>query len=246
MLAPMVGAFLSVWAQVFGYTFRTTEDEFTSFYVSFDRYGSMIEFLYLILIGIGIYLAIIGFRHIRIWVTSFYYRRIIRFYKWHGLKFLSYYTYKGKGLVYCKELEKSLVDSVLIRYGYPPINMSTEYAIYEYRAVIRYPEWEERLYSIGSKHHGGIKLFHFYSLILIINNEIVNKTLTEYLNDDMEGEYLYEWALKDNNLEIEHHLSRDLKYIAKDLNEEINHWKQYLSNTKVRDSSKLQSKKVMY
>lgn len=152
------------------------------------------------------------------------YSKIISLCKGRGYKHHSSYSSKGNGIIYSKEIEKEVINALLLRYKYTPIEINAEYKVYDYIAIIKFPEWEERGYGY-SMYHGGIRLFHFYSLKIIKGDKIYSRPFNHYLDNDVRGELLEDFTLKNEEL-IGSILTSNIPYIIQEFNDdEIKYWK---------------------
>ena len=184
----------------------------------------MKEILSVIVFIIIVFIAVMACNGIKLMIKRQKYSKIISHCKKHGYKYHCSYSSKGKGIIYSKEIEKDVVDALLLRYKYTPIEINAEYKVYDYIAIIKFPEWEERVYGC-SRSHGGIRLFHFYSLGIIKGDRIYSRPFNHYLDNDMSGELLEDFALK-NEDSIDSILSSNLSFDVQKFNDdEVGYWK---------------------
>lgn len=73
--------------------------------------------------------------------------------------------------------------------------------------------------------HGGIRLFRFYSLIIIKGDRTYSRPFNHYLDNDTGGEALGYFELKNDEL-IDSILSSNMSYVIEKFNDdEIKYWK---------------------
>ena len=151
------------------------------------------------------------------------YASVIAVFKEYGYTYYSTWKSKGKGIIYRKQLDKTTIDSLLLRYKYEPLDLEPQYRIFDYVAIVQFPEWEERCCSIVAR-HGGVRLVHFYSLEVAIGGKFYQRPLSYYIDDDMRGDSLGYFELKNKEI-ISSLLFSDIRFVVKRfIEDEIKHW----------------------
>lgn len=141
-----------------------------------------------------------------------------------GYRYYCRYKSKGKGLVYIKSIPKEIIDSLLIRYKLSPIDIDADHEIIDCVAIIKFPEWEERCSNIVCT-HGGIRLFHYYTIAIKKEGKVFQRPLCHYFDNDINGTLLAPIELGSKDI-IHTILTSDLKSaIIKFNDDEINYWK---------------------
>lgn len=183
----------------------------------------LIEFFYIILLGAGILLILMLCNAIKQSFQNRKYTNVLTCIKGQGYKYVGRYNSKGKGVIYRKIISKEIIDSILLRYKLPPIEMESEFSITDYVAILEFPEWEERYTGITCS-HGAVRLFHFYAMLMKIGDKIFERPLNHYLDDDLGGEKLAPIDLENREI-IENMLSSSIREaIFKFNNEELAYW----------------------
>ena len=167
----------------------------------------ILEFLILLGIGIGVALLLKLYSALKLWLLKHKYASIIAVFRQFGYLYYSSIRSKGKGVIYRKQIDNAVIDSLLIRYRFNSIELSVPYKVYEYIALIDFPEWEERCYDIVHV-HGGLRIIHFYSLEVKLNNKTYWRPISQYLSNDMLG------------IEIEPFMRKSTEYIENIINSE--------------------------
>lgn len=181
-------------------------------------------FFVLIAVGIVLFLGLMIYNAIKIWLDKRNNSIAISVFEQYGYRYHSSYNYKGKGLIYRKQLDTVTVDSLLLHYDYEPLDLNVQYRIFDYVALLKYPEWEERCYNIVAV-HGGVRLSHFYALEVVIGDKVYYRPFSFYFDNDRAGKYLYPVDMR-NQKRISNYLSDDMHgLITKFYDEEILYWK---------------------
>lgn len=184
----------------------------------------LLKFLFLLLVGFDLFLILCIYSIIELWMTKHKYSKTISVFNQYGYRFYSDYSYKGKGLVYRKQLDKTTIDSLLIRYKHHPLDFEVQYKIYDYVALIKYPEWEEKYYMIRYS-HGGLRLIHYYTMVVIVGDNTYYRPLDHYLCNDMEG-YVIAPCVLENKDTIEHILTSNIRCLIDYFcDQELKYWR---------------------
>lgn len=184
----------------------------------------LIEFLYLVLIVGGLFIIWMCWTTISQSIKKRKYSNVRSCIKEQGYRYCGRYSSKGKGWLYSKSISKEIIDSLLLRYKFLPIELDGEYSITDYIAILEFPEWEERYSGIGSYRHGGIRLFHFYAITMKSGEKSFERPLNYYLDNDMAGEMLAPIDLENRDI-IESMLSSSIRdSIFKFNNDELVYW----------------------
>lgn len=179
--------------------------------------------LYLLLIAGLIFIPIIIWNTIFLLYSRYKYANIISCLTAQGYRFNSLHRSKGKGLIYSKSIPKEIMDSILLRYKFSPINIETDYEIKDYVAIIKFPEWEERYPGVICK-HGGIRMFHFYRLWIRKEDKIMRRPFN-HLDSERCGKLLAPIDMENKKI-IQAMLSSGIKDAIMDFhNEELEYWK---------------------
>lgn len=187
----------------------------------------LIEFIYLIVIAIGMVIIWCIYRAIKLIIIKYKYQSAIKIFHSYGYRYYSYYNYKGKGFIYRNQLDSTTLDSLLLRYGYEPLVLNTQFKVFDTVAIIDYPEWEERYDNIGAI-HGGLRLLHFYMLEVQDGNKVYQRPFHHYLDNDMAGEPIYESAYNNPDI-IDSMISSDIRFILqKFYDDEVRYWEHEL------------------
>lgn len=196
----------------------------------------LIEFIYLVAIAIGLWVIWCLYRAIKLKVIKPKYQSAIKVFKRYGYNYHGYYNYKGKGFIYRKQLDRTTIDSLLLRYKYEPLELNAQFKVYDYIAIIEYPEWHERLYDMVL-HHGGLGLMHFYMLEVQFGDKAYQRPFHYYLEYKAERagkrviantQSTSEFFLKNPEI-VETMISSDLKSILQTFNEEeVKYWEHEL------------------
>lgn len=185
----------------------------------------ILEFIIIIAVLIGLFVIWHAYRTIKSGFIKHKYASVIAVFKEYGYTYYSSWNSKGKGIIYRKQLDKVTIDSLLLRYKYQPLDLETQYNIYDYVAIVQFPEWEERCYNIVAS-HGGVRLLHFYSLEAAIGGKFYQKPLSYYLDNDMKGEPLGYFELQNKEI-ICSILFSDIRFVIQGfMEDEIKHWQQ--------------------
>lgn len=185
----------------------------------------LLEFLYLILIIGALFIILVGWRAVSVSIQKIKYSNIISCLNTQGYRFYGRYNSKGKGLLYRKTIQKEIIDSLLLRYKFDPIELNGEFDIIDYVAILRFPEWEERIPGIAVYEHGGLRLFHFYAIAMSKGEKVFQRPLNYYLDNDMGGEVIAPIGLKNQDI-IQAILSSGIKdAISQFNNDELRYWK---------------------
>lgn len=189
----------------------------------------LIEFIYLVAIAIGLRVIWCFYRAIKLKILKHKYQSAIKVLHSYGYRYCSYYNYRGKyrgkGLIYRKQLDKTSLDSLLLRYGYEPLELNAQFKVYDYIAIVDYPIWEERFDGVVLD-HGGLRLLHFYRLKVLVGDKVFQRFFNHYLDNDMSGEPIGEIALKSSEL-IDLMISSpsNIKFILQEFNDdEVKYW----------------------
>ncbi|MDE6538048.1 MAG: hypothetical protein K2M13_08465 [Muribaculaceae bacterium] len=167
----------------------------------------ILEFLILLGIGIGVALLLNLYSALKIWLLKHKWASIIAVFKEFGYIYCSSIRSKRKGVIYRKQIDKETIESLLIRYRLNSIELSVPYKVYDYVALIDFPNWEERYFGIVYV-HGGLRILHFYSLEVNLNNKTYRRPISQYLSNDMLG------------TEIEPFMRKSTEYIESIINSE--------------------------
>ncbi len=162
------------------------------------------------------------------------YASVIAVFKEYGYTYYSTWKSEGKGIIYRKQLDKTTIDSLLLRYKYEPLGLESQYRIFDYVAIVQFPEWEERCYSIVAC-HGGVRLVHFYSLEIAIGGKFYQRPLSYYLDNDMKGDSLGYFELKNKEI-ISSMLFSDIRFAVQGFMEEIKYWQQRITQRQTASS----------
>lgn len=190
----------------------------------------LMEFCYLILIVGVIFIILMLWNAISIMFLKHKFSNVVACLKKNGYRYYGRYKAKGNGIIFSKLIDKELIDSLLFRYKYSPIELDGEYKIIDYAAIVKFPELEERYPSIV-RVHGGIRLFHFYAIKMNIGSRSYQRCLDYYLDCDMGGEPLDPIFLEDKDI-IESILSSSIRYAIRKFNDdEIKYW---IYNNKIK------------
>lgn len=183
---------------------------------------------FIIITGVVI-LVSICYLSLRLWMTSHKYTSIVAVLKQYGYSYISTVSSKGKGLMYRKQIDVSVINSLLIRYKFKPIELHAPYKVYDYVVLMNFPEWEEKYYhSVVT--HGGLRLIHFYSMEVELNNKVYHRPYSHYISNDMDG-ILIEPFMRNNKEFIEAILTSELHDIISDFSHnEISHWQHKVGN----------------
>jgi hypothetical protein len=158
----------------------------------------LIEFLYLIIAAGIVYAIWLGYRKVHLAYREWKYKKVIAVLKRYGYRYAGTNQGKGKNLIYSKAITKDVMNSQLLRYNLGMINIEQDFTILDYAVVLEFPEWEER-YSGVVVEHGGLRLLHFYTL-MIQEEKTAHLPLTSYWNDDLAGEPLAPMDLDSEDL----------------------------------------------
>lgn len=199
----------------------------------------LIEFVYLVAIAIGLLVIWKFYIALKLKVTKHKYQSAINVFHSYGYMYHSYYNYKGKGFIYRKQLDKTTIDSLLLRYGYEPLELNTQFKVFDYIAIMEYPEWEEWLYN-NVFYHGGLFLVHFYLLEVQFGNKVYQRPFHYYLEYNAErfGRRIIGCAQTIDGLDlqnpelIETIISSDIKYLLQTFNDdEVRYWEHKLKTS---------------
>jgi len=183
----------------------------------------LMEFFYLILLGAGILLILMLCNAIKQSVQNRKYTNVLACIKGQGYKYVGRYSSKGKGVIYSKTISREIIDSLLLRYKFSPIELESEFSIIDYIAILEFPEWEERYTGITCS-HGSVRLFHYYAMSMKRGDKIFERSLNHYLDNDLAGEMLAPIDLENREI-IENMLSSSIRdAIFKFNNEELAYW----------------------
>lgn len=183
----------------------------------------ILEFLILLGVGMGVALLLKLYFVLKLWFIKHKYAPIIAVFSQFGYTYRSSIRSKGKGVIYRKQIDKVVIESLLIRYRLKHIELSVPYKIYDYVALIDFPEWEERCYHILYV-HGGLRLIHFYSLEIKLNNKTYRRPISQYLSNDMLGTEI-EPFMRNSTEYIENIINSEPRDIlSKFLTDEIEYW----------------------
>lgn len=181
-------------------------------------------FFLLVAVGFGLFVALIVYNAIKLWIFKFNNSIAISVFEQYGYRFYSTHSYKGKGLIYRKRLDNETTNALLLHYGYEALDLDAPYRIFDYVALVKYPEWEEYYGSMVAV-HGGLRLYHFYEIEIPVRNKIYYRPYSFYLDNDMKGELLPSINAENKTL-ISNHLTNDMRgVIAKFHEDEIAYWK---------------------
>ena len=196
----------------------------------------IIDLVYLIAIVVGVGLVWCIYRAIKLKGLKHKYQTAIKVFKRYGYNYHGYYDYKAKGFIYRKQLDRTTIDSLLLRYKYEPLELSSEIRIYDCIGIIDYPEWQERCYDIVLE-HGGLYLFHFYMLEVQIGDKFYQRPFNYYLEYKAEraGKHIIantqstsEFFLKNPEI-VETMISSDIQFIIRQFNDdEVRYWEHEL------------------
>ncbi len=181
---------------------------------------------------IGCLLIIWGLWHVTyLYLLRYRYSKVISCLKRQGYRFYGGYSTKGKGLVYRKTIDKEIIDSLLLRYKFSPINLKGNYVVMDYTAIIKFPFWEEWAPGVCMR-HGGVRLFHFYSIVMQRGEKLFCRRLNIYL-EEKRGQELAPIDLESPKL-VESILSESIIYAIKVFNDdELSYW-----NSELKDWAK--------
>lgn len=183
----------------------------------------ILEFIILVGVGIGVALLLKLYSILKLWLLRHKYASIIAVFSQFGYIYNSSINTKGKGLIYRKQIDRLVIDSLLIRYKFNPIELSVPYKVYDYVALIDFPEWEERCCHIVYA-HGGLRLIHFYSLEVQLDNQILQIPISHYLCNDMGGPEIAPF-MRESKEYIDTILNSELCEILSKFNtDEIEYW----------------------
>ena len=187
-----------------------------------------------------IILAIVAFfiyclyRVIMIWFVKRRYKFVIRTLNRFGYNYYSYYNVcNDEGFIYRKQLDKAVINSLLVRYKYEPLELNSKFKVFDYMAIM-----VDQKYS-------GVNLMHFYTLEIQLGDKSYRRQFYYYLRRDVirrgatEVLTLSKFFLKNLEL-IEAGISSDIEDVIKKFNkDEIEYWKQELLNMIKTDTSNL-------
>lgn len=183
----------------------------------------ILEFIILIAVLIGLFVIWYAHRAIKLGFVKHKFASVIAVFKEYGYAYCSSWNSKGKGVIYRKQLDKTTIDSLLLRYKYQPLNLESQYRIVDYVAIVQFPEWEEKCYNIVAN-HGGVRLVHFYSLEVFIGGKFYQRPLSYYLDNDMKGDPLGYCELKNKEI-ISSLLFSDIRFVVQGfMEDEIKLW----------------------
>lgn len=114
----------------------------------------------------------------------------IKYFKLFKYNYVANYTYKGKGLIYRKQLHANEMNRLLNLYGFKDCSISSGTAIFENLAIVKFPYWEER-FDIIVKEHGGTRFILFYSIEIEDADKRLYRPYNVYICEDY-GEYFEE------------------------------------------------------
>lgn len=191
----------------------------------------IIDFIYLIATALVLLVIWCIYRDFKLLIIKRKYQTAIKVINKFGYNCYSCYNYKGKGLIYRKQMDKSMIDCLLQSYNYEPLELSTQYKIFDYLTIIEYPEWEKQYY--GEVVHDG-RLLHFYMLEVQIRDKLNHRPIHYYLTNENGrtvacsqsiGEFI---ELNDPHI-IESMISSDIKFILQKFNDnELRYWENEL------------------
>lgn len=185
--------------------------------------GGLIEFFYLILVIVSLFIILAILRVIYLNILKHNYSNVVTFLTEQGYRFFGVYKSKGKGLLYSKSISKEIIDSLLLRYKFPPLELDCDYHVLDYVAILNFPEWEER-YSGVVCGHGGVRLVHFYAIEMKKNGKFFCRPFNHYLDDDLCGESLAPIDLENKDL-VESIFSSSIRdTISKFNDDELRYW----------------------
>ncbi len=181
--------------------------------------------LFLILFLIAILLIRIGY--VAIWklMVRRKFPTFIDFCKLYNYKFADYYDYKGKGLIYRKQISVSKMNIELRSLGINDSIIPSETQIFENLAVVEFPYWEEQLENTSVNIlfcHGGIRFILFYNIVIEKEDKFVQRAYHIYIdhnggehlraNEPIDG-YLFQRVISDNKqYALRQFVEKELKY----------------------------------
>lgn len=185
----------------------------------------LIAFLILVVVIVCVFIILAVWRVIYINILKSKYSNVVSILTEQGYRFWGVYKSKGKGLLYSKSISKEIIESLLLRYKFPPLELDCEYRVIDYVAILKFPEWEERYPGIVCD-HGGVRLVHFYSIEMKKNGKYFRRSLNHYLDNDSCGEPLAPIDLESKEI-IESIFSSSIRdSISKFNKEEVRYWTQ--------------------
>ena len=183
----------------------------------------LIAFLILVVVIVCVFIILAVWRVIYINILKSKYSNVVSILTEQGYRFCGVYKSKGKGLLYSKSISKEIIESLLLRYKFPPLELDCAYRVIDYVAILKFPEWEERYSGIVCD-HGGVRLVHFYSIEMKKNGKYFRRSLNHYLDSDSCGEPLAPIDLESKEI-IESILSSSIRdSISKFNKEEVRYW----------------------
>lgn len=193
----------------------------------------LIEFFILVVVIVCVFIILAVWRVFYIIILKSKYSNVVSILTEQGYRFYGVYKSKGNGLLYSKSISKEIIESLLLRYKFPPLELDCEYRVIDYVAILKFPEWEER-YSGVVCDHGGVRLVHFYVIEMKKNGKFFRRPFNHYLDDDLCGEPLAPIDLKNKKL-VESIFSSNIRdTISKFNDDELRYWakqSQYLHLT---------------
>lgn len=160
------------------------------------------------------------------------YANVLACLKGQGYSYYGRFNSKGKGVIYCKSIDKEIIVSLLLRYKFPQMELDSQFSITDYVAILEFPEWEERYTGIIRYIHGGIRMFHFYAISMKRGDKVFERPLNHYLDNDLGGEVLEPMDLESKDI-IDSMLSSSIREaICKFSEDELAYWGYKISANK--------------
>lgn len=151
----------------------------------------------------------------------FRYRKISSKCRQLGYRFIG--VYNGNGVAFEKIENRELVNALLCQCGYDKVQFDAKYKIYDYVVVARFPEWNENFSNIGYVFaHGGVRLFRFISLKVVIDGMIYWTPISNYI--DADGGVPLSPADLSGDTIIDHKMTVENKRVARNLVAEKERW----------------------
>lgn len=191
----------------------------------------ILGFFCLVAIAIMLWVIRVLYQVIRFRFIKRRYKSVIRALNRFGYTYHSYYyDYYGKGSIYRKQLDKATIDSLLLRCGYEPLELNTQFKVFDYIVIMEYPEWEKQYYG-EVIHHGW--LVHFYMLEVKVENKFYQRPFQYYLADTIGRYVAHTQTISEfeiNNPEIiDYMVSSDINSILQTFSDdEVKYWEHKL------------------
>lgn len=187
-----------------------------------DKEG-LISFFILMVVIVCVFIILAVWRVFYINILKSKYSNVVSILTEQGYRFYGVYKSKGNGLLYSKSICKEIIQSLLLRYKFPPLELDCEYRVIDYVAILKFPEWEERLPGLVWV-HGGVRLVHFYAIEMKKNGKFFCRPFNHYLDDDLCGEPLDPLDLKNKEL-VESIFSSNIRFtISEFYDDELRYW----------------------